>query len=744
MSFKIKLGTKILLGISVVLLLLIITGILNYQSLGKLVETDKKLYINYTEPIGFLGDAAVYFNRNRVNLLNLIISNDNEFIKLQEEKIYKYREETNKALKEYEKTVFSQENKELFKQINANLDEYRKDVDYVLNLMKTKDKDVKDKAFAYVNGKMHKSSNAVNAIFDKMTDYKVRKGKETIIINETTGHDAERFTIIFLIAGVLISLGIIIFFIKNINTIIKSLINEMKLLTESTVDGKLSVRGDKGKINFEFQGIMAGVNDTLDAVIGPLNVAAEYVDRISKGDIPQRITDAYNGDFNEIKNNLNQCIDAVSMLVADAKKLSEAAIAGKLATRADATKHQGDFKKIVEGVNDTLDGVIGPLNVAAEYVDRIAKGDIPNKITDNYNGDFNEIKNNLNMLIDAMNQVTSIAQEIASGNLMVKADKRSDQDVLMITLIKMIEDLTNFAVDVQGSAQQVATGSEQMSSATEQISQTATEQSANVEEVTSSMEEMNSSVVQNADNARQTTTIAEKAAKDAFDGGKAVNETVKAMKSISEKIGIIEAIAAQTNMLALNAAIEAARAGEHGKGFAVVASEVRNLAERSKTAAKEISTLSQSSVEVAESAGNLINDMVPQIKKTSDLIQEINASSNEQAAGIEQVTKAIEQLDKSIQQNTSATEQMASTSVELSSQAEDLQRVAAFFKVDNSGSKYDKKLSGIAKSFSDKKDAYTASKKSSNVSSFKQHESSDKKGVSIDLGSRDDSKFDRF
>ena len=136
----------------------------------------------------------------------------------------------------------------------------------------------------------------------------------------------------------------------------------------------------------------------LDAVIGPLNVAAEYVDRITKGDIPAKITDSYNGDFNEIKNNLNTCIDAVNALVADANLLAKAAVEGKLATRADATKHQGDFRKIVEGVNETLDAVIGPLNVAAEYVDRISKGDIPPKITDNYNGDFNEIKNNLNQL----------------------------------------------------------------------------------------------------------------------------------------------------------------------------------------------------------------------------------------------------------------------------------------------------------------------------------------------------------
>ncbi len=177
---------------------------------------------------------------------------------------------------------------------------------------------------------------------------------------------------------------------------VNALVADAVMLSKAAVDGKLATRADASKHQGDFRKIVQGVNDTLDAVIGPLNVAAEYVDRISKGDIPPKITDTYNGDFNEIKNNLNQCIDAVNALVADANKLSRAAVEGKLATRADATKHQGDFRKIVQGVNDTLDAVIGPLNVAAEYVDRISKGDIPPKITDKYNGDFNEIKNNLN------------------------------------------------------------------------------------------------------------------------------------------------------------------------------------------------------------------------------------------------------------------------------------------------------------------------------------------------------------
>ena len=151
------------------------------------------------------------------------------------------------------------------------------------------------------------------------------------------------------------------------------MLTDAVMLSEAAVEGRLDTRADATRHEGDFRKIVEGVNDTLDAVIGPLNVAAEYVDRITKGDIPRKITDTYNGDFNEIKNNLNTCIDAVNNLVADADMLSDAAVEGRLDTRADASKHQGDFRKIVEGVNDTLDAVIGPLNVAAEYVDRICK-----------------------------------------------------------------------------------------------------------------------------------------------------------------------------------------------------------------------------------------------------------------------------------------------------------------------------------------------------------------------------------
>ncbi|HOT76880.1 MAG TPA: methyl-accepting chemotaxis protein, partial [Candidatus Wallbacteria bacterium] len=229
---------------------------------------------------------------------------------------------------------------------------------------------------------------------------------------------------------------------------INALIADANTLAVAAVEGKLGTRADAAKHQGDFRKIVDGVNKTLDAVIGPLNVAANYVDRIAKGDIPPKITDKYNGDFNEIKNNLNQCIDAINALIADANTLAVAAVEGKLGTRADAAKHQGDFRKIVDGVNKTLDAVIGPLNVAANYVDRIAKGDIPPKITDKYSGDFNEIKNNLNLCIDSLKLLIiddggTVLKTASEKNLTVrlKGEYQGAYDIMKRNINTLLENL---------------------------------------------------------------------------------------------------------------------------------------------------------------------------------------------------------------------------------------------------------------------------------------------------------------
>ncbi|MFP4446107.1 MAG: methyl-accepting chemotaxis protein [Desulfosudaceae bacterium] len=281
------------------------------------------------------------------------------------------------------------------------------------------------------------------------------------------------------------------------------------------------------------------------------------------------------------------------------------------------------------------------------------------------------------------------AQTIARGDLTatIEVDQKDEIGQLAEALKEMAAKLQSVVAEVQAAADNVASGSEEMSSSSEELSQGSTEQASNLEEVTSSMEQMGSNINQNADNATETEKISRQAAQDAEEGGRQVQDTVRAMKDIADKISIIEEIARQTNLLALNAAIEAARAGEAGKGFAVVAAEVRKLAERSGEAAKEIGERSSSSVDVAEKAGQMLEKMVPDIRKTAELVQEISAASREQTSGADQINRAIQQLDQVVQQNASSAEEVSSTAQELTSQAQQLQSTMSFFKVDNNGLK---------------------------------------------------------
>ena len=326
-------------------------------------------------------------------------------------------------------------------------------------------------------------------------------------------------------------------------------------------------------------------------------------------------------------------------------------------------------------------GITGPILKVVKVAEKIREGDLRVNIEVDREDETGELLQSMQAMVESLRSMAQAAGNIAKGDLTTTVKPHSEHDVLGNALQEMTQKLRHIIQEVWSGANALTTAANQVSATSQQLSQGTTEQAASIEETSASLEQMNASITQNADNSRQTEQMALKGAQDAADSGKAVGESVSAMKDIAEKISIIEEIAYQTNLLALNAAIEAARAGEHGKGFAVVATEVRKLAERSQNAAKEIGNVAGASVGVAEHSGKLLADLVPAIKKTADLVQEVASASREQASGVEQINRAMGQVDQVTQRNASAAEELSGTSEELASQAESLQELLSFFRL---------------------------------------------------------------
>jgi methyl-accepting chemotaxis protein len=441
---------------------------------------------------------------------------------------------------------------------------------------------------------------------------------------------------------------------------VSALVAETGVLVNSALDGKLSVRADPEKHQGEYRNVILGVNNLLDAVVNPLNMAANYIDNIAKGNMPQKITDQYNGDFNKIKDNLNLAIDSINALIADATMLSEAAVAGALQTRANAERHQGDYRKIVEGVNMTLDLVITPINEIIDIFKRLAEGDLTIRMAGDYKGDF---------------------------------------DILKTALNESLEAISDTLGQINNAVEQVAEGSVQVSQASQALSQGATEQAASLEEITSSTTEISSQTRQNTENALRMNSLAREAQENAEKGNKQMKELVSAMSDINTSaeeikkiVKTIDDISFQINLLALNANVEAARAGKYGKGFAVVAEEVRNLAVRSANSVKDTTRMVEEALTNIQKGNAIVDGTAIQLDEivggagqVSTLADEVATAGREQTQGLEQISLGLNQIDQVTQSNTASAEESASASEELSSQAQQVKAMLSRFRIKSSG-----------------------------------------------------------
>jgi methyl-accepting chemotaxis protein len=467
-------------------------------------------------------------------------------------------------------------------------------------------------------------------------------------------------------------------FLQEVTTIYRKSTEFASLVTNAS----LFVRNLMMKLT---GGFLVGVLLLLSLILFPLNKAITAFTAVAKaiadGNFQQEIHLNHQDEIGQFAAAFRNMQQRIAQVIQEIQALTRHIQAGELDRRGNPEHFSGGWRDLIQELNTLIEAVVSPILMTARSLDLIAKGDLPNTITETYQGDFSLIKDNVNVLITAMHELTQLAENIARGDLTVTIRVRSNQDRLMQALQAMVHRLHEVVIAVKAATENVALGSQEMSSSTEKMSSGATEQAAVAEQVSSSMEEMAANIRQNADNASQTEKIALKGATDSQTSRQAVAQTVEAMREITKKISIIEDIARQTNLLSLNATIEAAKAQEHGKGFAVVAAEVRNLSEQSRSAANEINELASTSVAVAEQAGAMLIRLVPDIQKTAELVHEISAASAEQNTGVGHINQAIQQLDQVIQQNAAASEEMAAAAEELAAQAHHLRETMAFFHV---------------------------------------------------------------
>lgn len=434
----------------------------------------------------------------------------------------------------------------------------------------------------------------------------------------------------------------------------------------------------------------------------PIKRLTHHVQRLAVGDT--NITLAVyprKDEIGQMREAIGTITESIKALESDTDKLISAAADGQLNVRADADKHQGIYRGVIEGINTTLDAMIQPIKESTQVLTGLSSGDLEVSVTGDFKGDYALIKNALNSTVETVkayiNEVAEILDHIAHGNMTVciASEFKGGFQRLKDSINTSIDAFNNVLTEIDTASTQVASGSRQVSDGSQTISQGATEQASEIDQLTSTVTQIAAQASQNAENANNANELVKTAKADASTGNSRMESMQRAMweiktasESISKIIKVIDDIAFQTNILALNAAVEAARAGAHGKGFAVVADEVRNLAARSAQAAKETTSLIENSIssvsagtKIADETAVALSNIVGGVDKAAELVAQIAVASNEQVTGITQINTSIDEMMRIVQTNSATSQETAAASEELSSQAEMLHEMVSNFQL---------------------------------------------------------------
>lgn len=485
--------------------------------------------------------------------------------------------------------------------------------------------------------------------------------------------------------GTIVAIIMVVFGLLVTRRVTRPLNLLSKALVEVADNGDFTHRVDDIRKD-EVGQAMGALNRLMERLQNALSDINETMQAAANGDFKKRVTVELKGDLDQLKGNINSQMERLEMALGGIGETMQAAVNGDFRQRVTMTL-KGDLNRLKGNVNGLMESLGAAVDDINETMQEAANGNFKRSVSVDLKGDLNLLKKNinsqLNILDMAIANIVEVAETMAKGDLRqdITVDLKGSLDNLKGHLNHMIRNISDVVREVATASTEVASGSRNVHTSASEIAEGATEQAASVEETSASMDEMSANIQSNAGNAQQTGNIAAQSAQNAKASGEAVTQTVQAMKKIADKIEIIQEISEQTNLLALNAAIEAARAGDHGKGFAVVADEVRKLAERSQKAAAEINAISTSSVDIAEQAGTMLAQLVPDIQKTSELVHEIQSASQEQSQGAGQINQSIQQLSLVIGRNAESAEQMGSMASTLAEQSDKMQQTMDFFKI---------------------------------------------------------------